>query len=430
MAAAFKPNSAFFEAYGAEGWAALKQVIKAIPANIPVILDAKRGDIASSAQAYATAAFDELGVDAITVNPYLGPDALQPFFENPTHGVFVLCKTSNPAAKELQDLLVMNSHGYLLPLYQKVALLAQTWNSNGNIGLVVGATYPGDLQRVRELVPNMWLLVPGIGAQGGDLESALLNSLRSDGMGVLINVSRSISRADQPAQAAQDLAAQIRSIRDQVLLAQQTKKTIQTIPSELQDLANGLFESGCVKFGQFTLKSGLISPIYIDLRSLISYPKLLTLAASAYLQLLSHCSFQRLAAIPYAGLPIAAAIGLLGNYPWIYPRREAKNYGTKAEIEGIYQPGEIVVLIDDLATTGGSKFEALDKLTAVGLKVEDVAVLIDRQSGASEALAEKGIHLHQVFTLTQLADYWESTNRISHEMAEKVRQFIQQTKPG
>lgn len=430
VASAFKPNIAFFERYGAEGWIALKKVIQSIPKDIPVILDAKRGDIASSAQAYASAAFDALLVDAITANPYLGSDALQPFYENPAHGVFVLCKTSNPAAREIQDLQVLGHSGQPAPLYQKVALLAQSWNNNNNIGLVVGATYPQDLKRIRELVPSMWLLIPGVGAQGGDLESALHNGLREDGSGVLINVSRSISRSAHPRQTAQALAEQIRSIRQQFRSISIAKSPSPIASSALQDLADQLFDSGCVKFGQFTLKSGLISPIYIDLRRLISYPRLLNQAAAAYLPLLSHCTFHRLAALPYAALPIAAAISLLGDYPWIYPRREVKEYGTKAEIEGEFHPGETVVLIDDLATTGGSKFEALDKLSSVGLEVKDVVVLIDRQSGAAEALAEKGIQLHGVFTLNQLIDYWESNAKISPEMAESVRQFIRNTTAG
>lgn len=430
VASAFKPNIAFFELYGAEGWVALKKVIQSIPEDIPVILDAKRGDIASSAEAYASAAFDRLSVDAITANPYLGSDALRPFYENPAHGVFILCKTSNPSASEIQDLEVRDNSDQPIPLYQKVALLAQSWNQNGNIGLVVGATYPQDLKRVRELVPAMWLLVPGVGTQGGDLENALLNGLREDGSGILVNVSRSISRAANPGETAQALAQQIRLIRRQfrsVIISRSNPPITSTI---LQSLADQLFDSGCVKFGQFTLKSGLISPIYIDLRRLISYPRLLTQAAAAYLPLLSHCTFQRLAALPYAALPIASAIGMLGNYPWIYPRREVKGYGTKAEIEGDFHPGETVVLIDDLATTGGSKFEALDKLSAAGLAVKDVVVLIDRQSGAANALAERGIQLHSVFTLEQLISYWESNARISSEMAEAVRQFIHNTSTG
>ncbi len=189
-------------------------------------------------------------------------------------------------------------------------------------------------------------------------------------------------------------------------------------------LADGLLEAGCVKFGEFTLKSGLKSPIYIDLRRIISYPPLLRQVAEAYLPLLRPLPFDRLAALPYAAIPIATAISLQGNYPMIYPRKEAKNYGTKAEIEGEYRAGETAVVIDDLATTGGSKFEAIEKLTAAGLLVRDVVVLIDRQSGAREALQAAGLHLHAAVTIADLLDYWEQTGKVDRAKIEATRDFL------
>ena len=162
------------------------------------------------------------------------------------------------------------------------------------------------------------------------------------------------------------------------------------LASSQKSLADGLLSAGCIKFGEFTLKSGLTSPIYIDLRRIITHPKLLADIAQAYLPILSLLQFSRIAGLPYAAIPIATAISLVGNYPMIYQRKEAKTYGTKAEIAGEYHAGETVVVIDDLATTGGSKFEAIEKLTGAGLIVKDVVVLIDRQSGANESLAGAG----------------------------------------
>ena len=456
-AAAFKPNAAFFEAYGAEGWAALKQVIEAVReeseragSHIPVILDAKRGDIASTAEAYAKSAFENLGADCITLNPYLGRDSIEPFIRDSEKGVFLLCKTSNPGSSDLQDLLLdagryalgRESRSILsgpspIPLYEYVASLAREWNTRGNIGLVVGATYPETLRRVRTLVPELWFLVPGVGAQGGDLEAALQASLRKDGKGALINVSRAISRSADPRTAAAELRDQMLQIRAsstgyQTAHPSQPGAHESQITNENEDvrisaLADGLLSAGCIKFGDFTLKSGLRSPIYIDLRQIVSYPKLLAQVSEAYLPILRDLPADRIAGLPYAAIPIATVVSLLWNIPMIYPRKEVKDYGTKAEIEGEYHAGETVVVIDDLATTGGSKFEAIEKLTGAGLKVKDVVVLIDRQSGAKEALQEAGYSMHSVLTITELLDYWEKTGKVEEDKIRQTREFLRNT---
>lgn len=220
-AAAFKPNAAFFEVFGAEGWTALKQVIEAIReesdrlgSRIPVILDAKRGDIASTAEAYAQSAFETLGADCITLNPYLGKDSLDPFIQNPEKGVFLLCKTSNTGSTDLQDLLILPS-GFdsPMPLYLYVAQMSQKWNENNNIGIVVGATHPQIMSNIRASAPDLWFLSPGVGAQGGELELALKSGFREDGRGILLPVSRAIARSQNPAKAAAELRDQIINIK-------------------------------------------------------------------------------------------------------------------------------------------------------------------------------------------------------------------------
>jgi uridine monophosphate synthetase len=192
----------------------------------------------------------------------------------------------------------------------------------------------------------------------------------------------------------------------------------------IRSLADSLLEAGCIKFGEFNLKSGLKSPIYIDLRLIITYPKLLEQVGAAYLPLLEKLRFDRIAGLPYAAIPIATAISLAGNYPMIYPRKEVKAYGTKAEIEGEYHAGETVVVIDDLATTGGSKFEAIEKLAGAELLVKDVVVLVDRQSGAKESLAEAGYAIHAVLTIREMLDHWEMTGKVEKEKIEATRAFL------
>ena len=207
---AFKPNLAFYEQYGLPGLAALQRTCTYVRERyntIPLILDAKRGDIASTNKGYAISLFDYYRADAVTVQPYLGREALEPFLERADKGVLVLCRTSNPGSAELQNLLISNlgngpagapSHLPLQadvtePLYLKVArMAASSWNSNRNIGLVAGATYPAELRLIRQAAPDVPLLVPGIGAQGGDLAGVLRYGLNSERQGLIISASRSI----------------------------------------------------------------------------------------------------------------------------------------------------------------------------------------------------------------------------------------------
>lgn len=208
-AAAFKPNSAFFEQRGAEGWQALETVVRHIGGDRVVLLDAKRGDIGPTAEAYARAAFGVIGADAVTVSPYLGGDAVAPFLADPGRGAFVLCHTSNPGAQDVQTLPVDGR-----PLYLHVAdLVAGRWNAHDNAGLVVGATYPAALEAVRDLAPRLPILVPGVGAQGGDLEAALAAGLDRAGGGLVVNSSREILHADDPGTAARRLRDALNAAR-------------------------------------------------------------------------------------------------------------------------------------------------------------------------------------------------------------------------
>lgn len=211
LVAAYKPQSAYYEALGAKGFEILKKTIEYIRSNhpdIPLIFDAKRADIGPTSTEYTKAIFDLLGFDGVTVNPYLGKEALEPFLERADKEIIILVKTSNPGAGEFQDLKIEGK-----PLYQVVAKhIARDWNTNGNCAVVVGATYPQELKIVREIIGDMPILIPGIGAQGGDLEATVKNGLNSKKQGIIISASRSIIFAEKPREAAQNLHLQIREI--------------------------------------------------------------------------------------------------------------------------------------------------------------------------------------------------------------------------
>lgn len=212
LACCYKPNAAFFEADGAAGWETLRAVIAAVPADVPVLLDAKRADIGNTTRFYARAAFETLGAHAITANPYLGADALEAFLAYEDRHTFVLCRTSNPGAAAIQDLRLDGGE----PVYERVARLAREWNTRGNVGLVVGATVPAQAARVRALCPDQLLLLPGVGAQGGDLEAAVRAAVDADGGGVLVNASRGVLYAGDGASFASAARAAAQQLRDAI----------------------------------------------------------------------------------------------------------------------------------------------------------------------------------------------------------------------
>jgi orotidine-5'-phosphate decarboxylase len=222
FAAAIKPNLAFFEAYGSDGMAALERIRATLPADLPLVLDGKRGDIGSTVARQAVALFDRLGADAVTVNPYLGSEAVAPLLDRLDRFAYILCRTTNPGAGELQGLLVAADAGSgapAEPLYLRVARLAQAWGPGATVGLVAAATAPAELAAIRATAPGLAFLVPGIGAQGGQLEPVLAHGPATaspaagrPGRGLLVNVSRAIAAAaagGSPAGGSADLGERL-----------------------------------------------------------------------------------------------------------------------------------------------------------------------------------------------------------------------------
>ena len=280
FAAAFKPNAAFFEVFGAEGHAALVDVLATIPSGVPVIYDAKRGDIGSTSDAYAVASLGEkaigggsfggLGCSAVTANPFMGGDSLEPFLRDPSKGAFLLCKTSNPGSDHIQTL--ETTRGGMV--YEEVARLASTeWSTRGNVGLVVGAMDAKALGRCRQIAPHLWFLSPGLGFQGGNLEEACAAGLRlsisksgaTSATGVLFPVSRGISQSSDPAAAARDLRARINAARaakvaeyEATQLGNRGASGGEPLPLAVYQKAfiDFAVEHEVLRFGDFTLKSG------------------------------------------------------------------------------------------------------------------------------------------------------------------------------
>lgn len=202
---------------------------------------------------------------------------------------------------------------------------------------------------------------------------------------------------------------------------------METWSDDKQHLATMLFTSGCIKFGAFTLKSGIVSPIYIDLRAIVAFPVLLKTITQAYIHIIQQLQFNQIVALPYAALPLGTSISLYMEIPLLYPRKETKTYGTKAIIEGIYAPNESVVVIDDLITSGNSMYEAIEKLHNAGLLMKDFVVLIDRENGGTQRLNNDGYNLHSVFKISDLLKYWKRENLITVDTYLLVLEFLRST---
>jgi uridine monophosphate synthetase len=405
----YKPNFAFYEQYGVEGLSALRKTIAAIPDNIPVLLDAKRGDIGHTAAAYARAAFEIWGVDAITISPYLGRDSVVPFLAYEGKSVFLLCHTSNPSAAEIQ-------HFGQASLYRHVAWLGQTWGDANQIGFVVGATQPEALAQVRAMAPDCWLLAPGIGAQGGDLAAAMAAGLDVNGGGVIIPVSRSVIYAADPRKTAVNFRNTINQHRPGVKDgAQKTELILE------------LYKAGCVQFGEFTLSSGKQSPVYVDLRRIASYPALFQRVVNIYANLIRPLQFDCLAAVPYAALPLGAAIALKMNRSLIYPRKVVKTHGTGRAIEGVSEKGDTAIVIEDVVSSGGSLFNAIETLEAADLIVRDAVVLVEREQGGLEAVSSRGYRLHYALTMSDILDVLRNEECISAQMHQTVKAYVKES---
>ncbi len=413
-AACFKPNAAFYEAFGAAGLDALVRLVKAIPDGIPVLLDAKRCDIGPTAEAYAKACFEAVGADAVTLSPYMGRDAVDPFLAYEDASVFLLARTSNPRAGVFQDVSVGGR-----TLYELVAAECSSWSDR--VGLVAAGNDVPGLAAVRRAAPGAWLLAPGIGAQGGDIAEAYRAGRRADGMGVIPVAARAVAEAADPGAAAADFVAAVRKA------AEASEKTLGAgyDARELlkRRVLKGLVETGCFKTGSFVLKSGKTSPFYIDLRRVISRPDLLSDVAEAYAMAAGDAAYDRIAGIPAAALPLATAAALRVGKPMVWPRMPAKDHGTGVRVEGAFAKGERVLLLDDLITTGSSKIEAIEILRGEGLVVEDLVVLIERGRQGRRDMEATGVRLRSFMHVRELFALCEELGIVDGAERERLEAY-------
>ena len=253
--------------------------------------------------------------------------------------------------------------------------------------------------------------------------------LTAKGSGLIVPVSRSVIYADDVRAAARDLRAAINGVRKAESGTNPTSSfpSFPSFPSAAA-LILSLHDAGCVQFGEFTLASGQQSPVYLDLRRIAGDPALLRQVASAYAALLEPLQFDRLAAVPYAALTIGTAVALATDRPLIYPRKEAKSYGTGQLVEGPFAPGERVAVIEDLVTSGGSVLRAVETLRNADLQVTDVVVLIDREQGGPQNVAAAGCQLHAALTMTQVVATLTEAGRLSAEQAAVVKTYLTQSK--
>jgi len=444
LVCAYKPNIAFYED-SPEGEAALERTVDYIHKNypyIPVIGDAKRADIGNTNDGYVRALFERYKFDAVTVNPYFGAEALRPFLEREDKGIIILAKTSNPGARDIQDLsvpveevaadadelmeLVQMTGKTRIPVYLAVAYKAvRHWDQNRNCGLVVGATYPGELEQVRQLAPDVPILIPGVGEQGADVQKTVVAGMDKRTWGMIINSSRGIIFAKREKLANQEKESVGEAARRETQKLRETINFYRHNPEGLnesqKELARALYKLGAIKFGAFKLKlheknpNAPLSPYYINLRILRSAPKEIKLLAVQVFQgLTADLQFDAYADTPTSITPVVEDLSFVTNVPMITPRGE-KKHGSGAQIDGIFEKGKTVaVAFDDVITSGESGIEAVNKLREGGVIVRDFVVLVDREERGVEAIRNNGCEVHFAYTKSSLLRFYEREGIIDH----------------
>jgi len=431
---AYKPSLGFYQALGPVGLELLLEVRDLVPRDLPLIIDSKHGDLNSSS-ALAHYLFKELGADAVTLSPLAGQDIAAPFLLYPDKAVVMTCHSSNQAARQIQHYPSEEQ-----PLYVQIVRETQLWATPEQLLLEVGTSDPAILARVRAEAPERFLILRSLWGEEEKLEAMLEAGFTAAGDGLLLPLPQNLLVEDDIAERAERLKRQIQASRERWLARRAgsdgdtcsvwlpgTNGNGSQAPAASDPLAElivDLFDIGCLLFGDYVQASGAVFNYYIDLRQIISDPNLFHRVLHAYGELLGQLPFDRIAGIPYGSLPTATGLSLLLHKPLIYPRKEVKAHGARRLIEGDFQEGDRVVVVDDILITGGSVLEGIAKLESSGLVVDDVVVFIDHGGDhdrhARERLAAAGYRAHAVLGIEQITRVLQAAGRLSAEQANRL----------
>ncbi len=431
---AYKPSLGFYQALGPIGLELLREVRELVPLELPLILDAKHGDLNTSS-ALAHYLFRDLGVDAVTLSPLAGQDIAAPFLLYPDRAVVLTCHSSNPGAR-----VVQHHPDEEDPLYITIVRETQLWGTPEHLLLEVGTSDPAVLARVRREAPERFLILRSLWGEEERLEALLQAGLNASADGLLLPLPQHLLVEEGMAAGTRALRQQIETMRANwdggtadrcdlwlpapragaaaVSLEQGRLEDQRLEDQRLDELLVDLFDIGCLLFGEYVQASGAVFNYYIDLRRIISDPNLFHRVLHAYAEPLAHLQFDRIAGIPYGSLPTATGLSLQLHVPLIYPRKEVKAHGARRLIEGDFEEGETVVVVDDILITGGSVLEGISKLESSGLKVHDVVVFIDHGGNASSRLASAGYACHAVVGIQRITTVLRAAGRLSQEQAD------------
>jgi uridine monophosphate synthetase len=429
---AYKPSLGFYQALGPVGLELLLEVRDLVPRDLPLIIDSKHGDLNSSS-ALAQYLFKELGADAVTLSPLAGQDIAAPFLLYPGKAVVMTCHSSNQAARVIQ-----HHPDETEPLYVRIVRETQLWATPDQLLLEVGTSDPEVLARVRAEAPERFLILRSLWGEEEKLEAMLDAGFTAAGDGLLLPLPQNLLVEDDIAPRAEALKRQISARREQWLANRErgeadtcvlwlpdgngaSNRLGEPAADPLESLIVDLFDIGCLLFGDYVQASGAVFNYYVDLRQIISDPNLFHRVLHAYAELLQGLDFDRIAGIPYGSLPTATGLSLQLHKPLIYPRKEVKAHGARRLIEGDFEDGDRVVVVDDILITGGSVLEGIGKLESSGLVVEDVVVFIDHGGDhnrqAKERLAAAGYRCHAVLAIEQITQVLHRAGRLSDAQA-------------